>query len=112
MTFVLTRIKVDDYDLWKQMFDSDPPGARKAAKGYRLFRTVDDPNEVTISVEFASPEDASTARERAAGLRRPRARDGQEPAHDRRGSGDPRLLLSTSAPRVARLRAATRLVAS
>ena len=64
MTFVLTRIKVDDYDLWKQMFDSDPPGARKAAKGYRLFRTVDDPNEVTISVEFASPEDANTARER------------------------------------------------
>ncbi len=64
MTFVLTRIKVDDYDLWKQMFDTDPPGARKAAKGYRLFRTVDDPNEVTISVEFASPEDANTARER------------------------------------------------
>lgn len=64
MTFVLTRIKVDDYDLWKQMFDTDPPGARKAAKGYRLFRTVEDHNEVTISVEFASPEDANTARER------------------------------------------------
>ena len=64
MTYVLTRIEVDDYDHWKQMFDSDPPGARKAAKGYRLFRTVDDPNEVTISVEFASPEEASTARER------------------------------------------------
>jgi hypothetical protein len=64
MTFVLTRIKVDDYDRWKEMFDTDPPGARKAAKGYRLFRGVEDPNEVTIAVEFASPEDANTARER------------------------------------------------
>ena len=64
MTFVLTRIEVEDFDRWKRMFDSDPPGARKTAKGYRLFRTVDDPKEVTISVEFASPEDASTAREK------------------------------------------------
>jgi hypothetical protein len=40
------------------MFDQDAPGARAAAKGYRLFRAVEDPNEVYVQVEFASLEDA------------------------------------------------------
>ena len=31
MAFMLTRIQVDDYETWKTSFDSDPPGARKAA---------------------------------------------------------------------------------
>jgi hypothetical protein len=64
MTFVLTRIHVNDYDAWKPMFDSDPPGARKAAKGHRILRSVDDPNEVFVQVEFASRDDAKAARER------------------------------------------------
>jgi hypothetical protein len=64
MALVLTRIKVDDYDAWKPMFDSDPPGARKAAKGHRILRSADDPNEVFVQVEFASAEDADAARER------------------------------------------------
>ena len=40
---VLTRIKVEDYDAWKPMFDSDVPGARKAAKGHRILRSAEDP---------------------------------------------------------------------
>jgi hypothetical protein len=64
MAFMLTRIQVDDYDVWKRMFDSDPAGARKSAKGHRLLRSVEDPNEVSVSVEFASPDDANAARER------------------------------------------------
>jgi hypothetical protein len=64
MSFMLTRIHVDDYDAWKPMFDSDPPGARKQAKGHRILRSAEDPNELFIQVEFASPEDASAARER------------------------------------------------
>lgn len=63
MTFMLTRIRVDDYDTWKPMFDSDPPGARGAAKGHRILRGLDDPNEVFVQVEFASPQDARAARE-------------------------------------------------
>jgi predicted nucleotidyltransferase len=64
MAFMLTRIQVDDYDAWKPIFDSDPPGARKAAKGHRLLRSLEEPNDVFVQVEFGSPEDARAARER------------------------------------------------
>lgn len=58
MGFILTRIQVGDYDTWKQLFDQDVPGARRDAKGHRVFRNADDPNEVFVLVEFASSEDA------------------------------------------------------
>lgn len=64
MAFMMTRAQVGDYDAWKPMFDQDPPGARKEAKGYRIFRSVEDPNEVFVQVEFASSEDAKTGREK------------------------------------------------
>ena len=63
MSFMLARINVDDYDAWKPMFDSDPAGARKAAKGHRILRAADDPNEVFIQVEFDSADDARAARQ-------------------------------------------------
>lgn len=64
MAFMLTRIQVDDYEAWKPIFDSDPPGARKAAKGHRLLRSLEEPNDVFVQVEFGSPEDARAARDR------------------------------------------------
>jgi hypothetical protein len=64
MALLLTRIGVDDYDAWKPMFDSDPAGARKAAKGHRISRSVENPNEVFVQVEFASADEAKAARER------------------------------------------------
>ena len=64
MSLLLTRIKVQDYDAWKPMFDSDVPGARKAAKGHRILRSAEDPNEVFVQVRFASADDARAARER------------------------------------------------
>ena len=64
MAFILTRIHVGDYDAWKPMFDADTPGTRRSAKGYRLLRGVEDPNEVFIQVEFASVDEARAARER------------------------------------------------
>jgi hypothetical protein len=68
--FILTRINVGDYDTWKPMFDKDEPGTRQAAKGHRVLRSLDDPNEVFVLVEFASPEGANAAREKllAAGV--------------------------------------------
>ena len=60
----MTRIHVGDYNAWKPMFDHDVPGARKSAKGLRIFRSVEDPNEVFIQIEFASSDDAKVARER------------------------------------------------
>jgi len=64
MAFMTTRIKVKDYDAWKSMFDTDPPEARKLALGHRLFRLIDDPNELMIVVEFETAEDAAAAREK------------------------------------------------
>lgn len=64
MAFILTRIDVGDYDVWKPLFDQDVPRARDAALGYRLFRSVDRPGEVFIEIEFPSTSDAQVARER------------------------------------------------
>jgi len=62
MAVMMTRIHVEDFDAWKAMFDADQPGARAAATACRLFRTADDPNEVSIAVEFGSVADAEEAR--------------------------------------------------
>ena len=64
MAFVITRINVGDYDAWKPMFDQDAPGARAASRGWKVLRSVDDPNEVFVQVEFASADEAREARER------------------------------------------------
>jgi hypothetical protein len=60
----LTRINVGDYEQWKPMFDQDTPGARTDAKGHRILRNAEDPNEVFVLVEFGSADDARAARER------------------------------------------------
>ena len=67
MAFVLTRVHVDDYDAWKPMFDSDPACVRRAATGHRILRSVEDPNELFVQVEFASSDEAKGARERLLG---------------------------------------------
>lgn len=44
---------VPDYDAWKRAFDSDPLGReRSGVLRYRVLRPVDDPNHVTIDLEF------------------------------------------------------------
>ena len=62
--FIITRIQTRDYDTWRPMFDADRPRAREKARIQRVLRSVDDPNEVFIYLEFASVEDAQQARER------------------------------------------------
>jgi len=64
MAFVMTNFEVDDFDAWKQMFDSDPAGRKRAAKGHQIFRAADNPNHVFIGTEFASVDEASAFRER------------------------------------------------
>jgi hypothetical protein len=64
VAFILTRIQVGDYDVWKALFDQDVPGTRRAATEHRVFRNLDDPNEVFIEIEFRSVEDAQGARDR------------------------------------------------
>jgi hypothetical protein len=62
--FIITRIQVGDYDTWRPMFDQDRPQARERATVQRVFRDVDDPNQVFIFLEFASVEDANEAQRR------------------------------------------------
>jgi hypothetical protein len=62
VAFMMTRANVGNYETWKAMFDQDPPGARRHAKGYRVYRNVDDPGEVFVQVEFATADAAHAAR--------------------------------------------------
>ena len=64
MTYILTRITVPDYDAWKANFDKDEPGVRTSANGWQVFRSVENPNEVFIKVEFDSTDEANAGRER------------------------------------------------
>lgn len=64
MACIMTRISVGDFEAWKPAFDQDQPGTREHATGYRVFRNVDDRNEVFIQVEFETTEQALAARAR------------------------------------------------
>ena len=61
---IITRIQTSDYDAWRPLFDQDRPQAREKATAQRVLRSVDDPNEVFIYLEFASVEDANESRRR------------------------------------------------
>ena len=60
MAFVLTQFEVEDFDAWKQMFDTDPGGRTQGGKGHRVFRGVDNPNQVFVSTEWPSADDAKS----------------------------------------------------
>jgi hypothetical protein len=62
--FIITRIQTGDYDRWRPMFDQDLPRAREKALVQRVFRSVDDANEVFIYLEYRSLEDANEGRQR------------------------------------------------
>jgi hypothetical protein len=64
MAFMITKGTVDDFDTWKAMFDSDPPGARAEAIGYRVYRGSENPNDVLVQVEFDSLEKAQDGRDK------------------------------------------------
>ena len=64
MTFMLSPFEVADFDTWKrETFDADPAGRKQAAKSHRLFRGVENPNEVFVGVEFGSVAQAESFRE-------------------------------------------------
>jgi hypothetical protein len=62
--FIITRIQTGNYDAWRPMFDQDRPRAREKATTQRILRSVDDPNEVFIYLEFESINEAAEARRR------------------------------------------------
>jgi hypothetical protein len=64
---LLAIFELEDYETWKQRFDSDPVGRKETAKKHRLFRAAENPNRVYISVEFGSVDDAKAFREKLLG---------------------------------------------
>jgi hypothetical protein len=64
LAIVLTHLEVDDYDAWKELFDSDPGGRRQGATGHMISRAVDNPNAVFIRTEFPSVDEAKAFRQR------------------------------------------------
>ena len=59
MAHLLVRNKVQDYAAWKAVFD-EHDGMRRANGGgnYQLFRSANDPNDITILAEWDSIENA------------------------------------------------------
>ena len=64
MAFMLMQFEVEDFDAWKETFDSDPVGRKQVAKGHQIFRGLDDPNQVFVATEYSSAEDAKSLRDR------------------------------------------------
>jgi hypothetical protein len=54
---------VRDYDAWKRAFDSDPVGREQGGvRRYRILRSTDDPNHVSVELEFDDLEAAESFR--------------------------------------------------
>jgi hypothetical protein len=65
MAYLMLRAEVPDFDIWKHdVFDADPIGRQHVAKGHRIYRGVENPNEVIIQGEFSTAEQATAYRER------------------------------------------------
>ena len=62
--FILTRIRTVGYDRWRALYDQDVPRAREHAVSQRVFRLLDDPDQVFVFLEFATEEDARESRRR------------------------------------------------
>jgi hypothetical protein len=83
-TLVVTHV-VRDFDAWKKMFDRDPLGREASGvRGRRILRATDDPNDLTIELDFDTMGEAEGLRRRLQemwatggprlGLENPRAR--------------------------------------
>lgn len=59
MITMRVRLRVQDYDMWREAFGKDS-GGRQAhgATGYRIFRLHEDPNRVELDVDFPTPTEA------------------------------------------------------
>jgi hypothetical protein len=59
-TLVVTHV-VRDFDTWKEAFDSDPLGREASGvRRHRILRAADDPNDVTIELDFDTTREAES----------------------------------------------------
>jgi heme-degrading monooxygenase HmoA len=60
MVQMFVRVSVEDYGTFRKTFDEKEPMRQSAgATGHAVYQSVDDPNEVTIRVEFPTAEAAT-----------------------------------------------------
>ena len=58
MTYVLGTSPVEDFEQWKSTFhDNESYRTEHGERGYQVFQSVDDPNEVTVLFEWDENED-------------------------------------------------------
>lgn len=61
MPIVRIEHTVQDFELWKQMFDTDPADRKgSGVRRYQILRAQDEPNYVMIDLEFDSNDEAET----------------------------------------------------
>lgn len=59
MTILRIEHPVPDFAGWKRAFDSDPVHRQQSGvRRYRILRPIDDPNYVTVDLEFDSTREA------------------------------------------------------
>jgi len=51
-----------NYEGWKKVFDSDPINRKQSGvKGYRIYRSIEDQNNVALEFEFSTLSEAQKA---------------------------------------------------
>jgi len=63
MAFIVGVLE-GDFDAFKRNFDGDPLNRKQVAKGHTLLRSVDNPNQFFVRIEFDSAEQAKSFAEK------------------------------------------------
>ena len=58
MKYILVQQEVEDYDKWKLLFDEHEDRQAAGSKGGVVFRNADNPNQVTVLLEWDNLENA------------------------------------------------------
>lgn len=59
MAILLMELEAPDFERWKGMFDEDPVGREEhGVTRHWVYRGTDDPNQVVVSLEFSSADEA------------------------------------------------------
>lgn len=61
MSYLLGTSTVEDYEAWRTAFaENDVFRIEHGQRGYQVYQSVDEPNEVTVIFEWADDEDPRT----------------------------------------------------
>lgn len=58
MSYILVQHSVEDYDKWKTVFDEEEARQAAGSKGGIVFRNADDPNQITVLIEWDNLDSA------------------------------------------------------